>query len=85
MSYNTLPCLPYIADNTIGHDMSWPIDWNQYPDLGGKPTAFVILAQNAEALPEIEGKFPQGTTIVGRDESGQPSYYIRLLQTTGGN
>ncbi len=85
MGYNTLPCLPYIAANATGHDMSWPIDWTQYPELGGSPAAFVILAQNAEALPEIEGKFPQGTTIVGRDESGQPSYYIRLLQTSPDN
>jgi len=85
MGYNTLPCLPYIAANATGHDMSWPIDWTQYPELGGSPAAFVILAQNAEALQEIEGKFPQGTTIVGRDESGQPSYYIRLLQTSPDN
>jgi 4-amino-4-deoxy-L-arabinose transferase-like glycosyltransferase len=85
MDYNTLPCLPYIADNATGHDMSWPIDWTQYPELGGSPAAFVILAQNAEALPEIEGKFPLGTTIVGRDESGQPTYYIRLLQTSPDN
>ncbi len=82
MGYNTLPCLPYIASNANGHDVSWPIDWTQYPELGEKPAAFVVLAHNVEALPEIEQKFPQGTTIVEKDESGQPLYYFRRLQSS---
>jgi 4-amino-4-deoxy-L-arabinose transferase-like glycosyltransferase len=80
MGYNTLPSLPYIAYNASGHDVSWPIDWEQLPSLVEEPTAFVILAHNGEALTEIEQKYPGGTTIVERDDAGQPLYYFRMLQ-----
>ncbi len=80
MGYNTLPCLPYIASNASGHDVSWPIDWEQLPSRIEEPTAFVILEHNAEALTEIEQKYPQGTTIVERDDVGEPLYYFRMLQ-----
>lgn len=85
MDYNTLPCLPYIAYNATGHDLTLPIDWTQFPDLDGKPTAFVILAQNAEALPEVEQRFPQGTTNVGLDGAGQTLYYYRLIHPPSEN
>ncbi len=80
MGYNTLPSLPYIAGNSSGYDMSLPIDWTQYPELGVKPAVFVVLAQNVEALGEIEQKFPRGTTTVEKDEAGLPLYYFRLIQ-----
>jgi hypothetical protein len=80
MGYNTLPCLPYIASNASGHDVSWPIDWEQLPSRIEEPTAFVILEHNAEALTEIEQRYPQGTTIVERDDTGKPLYYFRTLE-----
>jgi len=80
MGYNTLPCLPYIASNASGHDVSWPIDWEQLPSLIEEPTAFIILAHNAEALTEIEQKYPQGTTLIERDDAGEPLYYFRIIQ-----
>ncbi|NIS78880.1 MAG: hypothetical protein GTO14_01340 [Anaerolineales bacterium] len=80
MDYHTLPSVPFIAYNATGHDMILPLDAEQNPPIEGENIAFVLLPQYFDAIADVEGRFPHGTTITERDEMGEPIFIVHLVR-----
>jgi hypothetical protein len=79
MDYNTLPCLPYIASNATGYDMTLPLESTQNPPIENSRGIFIFVPDQFDALKTVEQSYPNGTTHIETNEEGQIQFYARTL------